>query len=70
MIMRRKDDENTLRRILIPYIVHNLLELFPSQVHDMCLPPETVNAEEQASLPYVRESPHLVFLKNLTKQME
>ena len=65
MIMIRKDEKNTLRRILIPYIVHNILDLFPSQVHD----PETVNAEAQASLPYVRESPHLVFLKNLTKQM-
>jgi hypothetical protein len=68
--MRRKDEENTLRRILIPYILHNLLDLFPSQVHAACLPPETVNAEEQASLPYVRESPHLVFSNNLTKQME
>jgi hypothetical protein len=61
MIMRRKDEENTLRRVLIPYIVHNLLDLFLSQVHD---------AEEQASLPYARESPHLVFSKNLTMQMK
>ena len=58
MIMRRKDDENTLRRILIPYIVHNLLDLFPSQVHDACRRTSIATVRTRVSTSRVLEEPH------------